>query len=494
MFPKIFSAKQMQKWDESTCAKQRINSWDLMEHAAIQFVNAILPYLKAEQRIHVFCGSGNNGGDGLAIARLLFQKKRDVHVFLCFPTELSHDCKKNLALINSFSTIDASTDFPEISESDCIIDALFGTGLNRELTLPMSVIVEKMNASNATIFSVDIPSGLFSDEMYLENQSVVKANYTFTFERPKKSFFLRESAQFVGDCQVLSIGLLPEFESNTPSEMYYLTMQGCQELVQPRKRFSHKGTYGHALLIAGSKGKMGAAILAGKAILRGGAGLVSAWIPSCGYEIFQVAVPEAMCYTDAEEAHISAIDISLDTYQALAIGPGLGQSEGVVSVIENVLKHAVCPIVIDADALNCLAFNNGFLNYLGKHCVLTPHPKEFERLTQPTSNSYERLELLKKFAKTHGCTVILKDSITCIAIPSGELFWNTTGNPGMATGGSGDVLTGIITGLLAQGYTPQNAAILGVYFHGKAGDLAAKQVGENQVIASDILASFRLGE
>lgn len=490
---KILSADQIKKWDQYTLEKESISSLDLMERAALQFVHAIVPFVHGKPTIHVFCGSGNNGGDGFAVARMLKEKGCPVHIyFIQTGKALSSECKHNQERISNFKLIATPNEFPKIKTDEIIIDALLGSGTSRPAEGILSELIQYLNHSDAKILSIDIPSGLPADEMPATNSEIIKACFTGTFERPKKTFFMKETAHFAGNWQVLPIGLNPHFLQQQQSIFHYLTEDFFQGIIQPRTKFSHKGTYGHGLLIAGSKGKIGSAILAAKAALRSGIGLLTADIPECGYTILQTAVPEAMCITDYNEDHITRISLDVEKFTSIGVGPGMGIHQGTKSVLETLFSTKLAPLVIDADALNVLAENPDLLDKIPSNTILTPHPKEFERLAGKSANSFERLDLQIGFAQTYQCIVILKDAITSIAFPDGSVYFNTTGNPGMATGGTGDVLTGIITGLLAQGYSPENAALVAVFFHGKAGDTAALQVGENQLIASDLIQYFRL--
>jgi NAD(P)H-hydrate epimerase len=281
----------------------------------------------------------------------------------------------------------------------------------------------------------------------------------------------------------------------TSKDDTYLLDNAIAKIVKTREKHSHKGTYGHSLIIAGSYGKIGAAVLASQACLRAGAGLLTTYIPKCGYEIVQISIPEAMCLTDENEHYISKLpDTTL--YSSIGIGPGIGKNPVTKTVTKTVIKQLFTsikkPIVIDADALNILSENNKLLEILPKNSILTPHRKEFERLVGKCKTLTECFEKQKQFAKKHTCIVVLKEANTCICNQEGKLFFNTSGNPGMATAGSGDVLTGIITGLLAQNYQPLEAALIGVYFHGKAGNEALQFKSESSLIASDIIDALKI--
>ena len=489
---KILSAKQIQSTDQFTIKNDGISSNNLMEKAAIKFVHSIVPFVHGKSFIHVFCGTGNNGGDGFAVARLLIEKGIQVQTYLLKSTNvLSIDCQINAEKLAQYKNIESTHDFPTIGTDDIVIDAILGSGLTRKTEGLTAALIDYLNNANCKILSIDIPSGLSCDDLPFD-APIIKANFTGTFEMPKKSFFIQESARFVGRWQVLPIGLNQKFIENQASDFHYLTQEFFNEIIYPREKFTHKGTYGHGLLIAGSKGKMGSAVLSASAAMRSGIGLITAHIPGCGYDIFQISVPEAMCETDDSIEFNTKLNLPIEKYDAIGVGPGMGIQSGTSAILTQLFTKSTKPIVIDADALNVLSENPIILAQIPKNSILTPHPKEFERLAGNSENTYQRLELLIQFAKKTACFVVLKDAITTIACPDGKVFFNTTGNPGMATGGAGDVLTGIILGLLAQGFSPQNAALMGVYFHGKAGDLAALHLGENHIIASDLIRYFRM--
>jgi NAD(P)H-hydrate epimerase len=375
---------------------------------------------------------------------------------------------------------------PRLSAGDITVDAIFGSGLNRPAEGIAAEVIDAINGSEATVVAVDIPSGLYVDS-YNSSQHIIKADYTVSFQLPKLSFLLPQNSRYVGEWHLTDIGLHPEGIKAAQATHFYITEDLIKGLVKKRDKYGHKGNFGHALIIAGSYGKMGAAQLAVKACLKTGVGLLTAYVPECGYQIMQMAVPEAMTLTDPDEKQISAIP-SLEKFTTIGIGPGLGTDEATIKAITALLQEYTQPMVIDADGLNILAKKQELLKCLPPDSILTPHPKEFERLAGETSNEYERLEVLEKFARHYQVVVVLKGAHSAIATPSGEVYFNSTGNPGMATGGTGDVLTGIITSLLAQKYAPAEAALLGVYFHGLAGDCAATEQGLNALTASDLIS------
>lgn len=488
----ILSDEQQRRADGHTILSEPISSIDLMERASKEFVKAIIPYIHGKQTIHVFCGTGNNGGDGLAVARLLHEKGCNVHTYLVmYSNQLSADAQLNLARLSDVHMVSEESQIPVIHHEHVVVDGLFGSGLTRPVVGLAASVISAINFSMARVLSIDVPSGLPCDELPFSEGAVVRAHFTATFERPKLTFFLPESEPYMLDWRVIPIGLNQQFIEEQPCEHYYLSEDIFQCKLLPRKRFSHKGTYGHGLLLAGSKGKMGAAVLAAKAALRSGIGLLTTHVPKCGYTIMQTSVPEAMCSVDRAEEQLTELP-EIHNISAIACGPGMGVSEQTAMVLDELFQKNTLPLVLDADALNTLAEYPNLLNRLPENTILTPHPKEFERLVGKTANSLDRLERLKAFSRKNHVVTVLKDAVTAVCLPSGRVYFNTTGNPGMATGGSGDVLTGMVLGLLAQGYSSENAALIAVYFHGRAGDHAAQLVGENAVIASDIVESIRI--
>lgn len=508
---KIFNVQQIRAADQYTIQHEPISSIDLMERASEAFVGWFknqIPY-SSSQTIHIFCGVGNNGADGLCIARLLEEDFYTLNVHIVrFSDKSSKDFRFNEKRLQEsaetpipVSNLYSTDDFPTtIQENDILVDAIFGSGLSRSIGGFTAEIIQKMNESVAKIVAVDIPSGLYADRQ--SEGIAVEADHTVSFQFPKLAFLLPQNHQFVGEWQVVDIGLHPEFLAQTSTPYHYLEAQDIATILKPKSKFSHKGTSGHALILAGSYGKIGAAVLTSKATLKAGAGLVTAYIPQCGYNILQISVPEVMCLTDLDNYCISQIppiensnsnsnfeaNYSKKTkYQAIAIGPGIGQNQRTQDALFHLLQTANQPLVLDADALNIIAKNDG-LPYIPKGSILTPHPKEFERLAGKTHNHFERLEKQRALAQKYGIVLLIKGAHTSIACPDGSVYFNSTGNPAMGTAGSGDVLTGIIAAFMAQGYSSEDAAILGVYLHGRAGDKAAKAKGN--ILASDLIAYF----
>jgi len=491
---KILSVEQVRQADAYTIANEPIASIDLMERAATQCFKWIHKKKPAGKTIRIFCGTGNNGGDGLVIGRLLAQKDYKVETYIVrFSDKCSDDFSVNLHRLQELRNVQVGEihqddTLPEISPGDLVIDAIFGSGLTKPVQGFAAKVIDHINASGAVVVAIDIPSGMFADQLPDPKAgSIIQADYTLTFQMPKLSFLFAESESFVGEWEVLPIGLHEDFIASEVSGYFVTEPDDVAPLLKARRRFSHKGTFGHALLIAGSYGKMGAAVLAAKGALRAGVGLLTVHVPDKGCKIIQTAFPEAMVSLDEDPEVFSGIKES-GTYNAIGIGPGIGVDSKTQGGLKLLIQNSSLPLILDADALNILGENKTWLSFLPAGSILTPHPKEFERLAGKSSDSLERLEMQQAFSKKYNVFVILKGAFTSITNPEGNCYFNPTGNPGMATAGSGDVLTGILLGLLAQGYSPLSTCLLGVYLHGLAGDLAAKKLGFESLIAGDIIA------
>ncbi|TDE16221.1 NAD(P)H-hydrate dehydratase [Dyadobacter psychrotolerans] len=487
---KIFKTEQIRQADAYTIANAPISSLDLMERASNTFVRWFCNQFVNTRPIGIFCGKGNNGGDGLAIARLLSEKAYQVKVYIVEHSEdASEDFHANFIRLENHLTsfkIHSEVDLPQIPANMVIIDAMLGSGLSRAATGILAEVIQKLNDAPNKIVSVDIASGLYADRQNEKEDAIIKPHCTVSFQFPKLAFMMPQNAEFVGNWFVADIGLSENFISATPTSYFYTDKSEAECKIIPRKKFSHKGTFGHGLILAGSHGKMGAAILSGRACLRSGIGLLSMHIPGCGYEIMQISIPEAMVTVDPDHKHLSKLP-QIESYSAIGIGPGVGKEKVTVQLLATLLKQIKTRLLIDADALNILSENPYLLDHLPEKTVLTPHPKEFQRLAGESKNEYERLELARDFAKKHKVIICLKGANTAVVLSNGDVHFNSTGNAGMATGGTGDVLTGIITSLLAQGYEPEDAAILGVYQHGLAGDKASEIKGQSAMIASDVI-------
>lgn len=490
---KIFRSKQIAEIDAYTIKHELVSSIDLMERAASKVFEWISDRYTFQQVFKIFVGPGNNGGDGLALARMLSSASFDVEVYILnVNKKMSVDCQVNLDRLKSLGRIpifeiSGVNDFPAISEKSVLIDALLGSGLSRPLDGLVKDVVNLINYSNAEVIAIDIPSGLFGEDNSLnEFINCIQADYTLSFQFPKLSFLFPENSNVVGLWKVLPIGLHSDIINGMETPYKLIDENFIRDLLKSRPRFSHKGTYGHGLLISGSYGKMGAAILASKGCLRSGVGLLSTHIPRLGYDIMQTAVPESMVSIDRSDIIFTEYP-DLENFDAIGIGPGIDTKCNSVRALEELIEECDKPLILDADALNILGAHSEMKKKLPKGSILTPHMKEFERILGASNGAFDRNERQRAFSKKQSVVLVLKGAFTAISDDKGRCYFNPTGNPGMATAGSGDVLTGIILSLLTQGYSSLNAALIGVYIHGLAGDLAAEEIGQDALIASDIV-------
>lgn len=489
---KILSTEQIRLLDQYTIEHENISSHALMERAAAACCEWIENHSSKAREIFIFCGPGNNGGDGLAIARMLFKSGYAVKAFILGNLKKKpDDFSKNLLLLAECAPeliveIATESNFPFISTKTLVIDALFGTGLSKPLQGLPQRLIDYINQTGADVLAIDLPSGLYADRLPDLKDAIIRANHTLSFELPKFSFMFPSVGKFVGSWHLLKIGLSQTCIDSLPCEQIYITKNEMNSLLKPREKFSHKGNLGHALLVSGSKGKMGAAVIAASACLRSGPGLLTVHVPNCGVGIIQTAAPEAMVIADELEERISEVKNN-NSYNAIGLGPGVGTGIEFKLALEKLLKKANCPMVLDADALNVISKHPELLDLLPENSILTPHVKEFERLTGKDSNEAERHELQKEFSRKYKVILVLKGAHTCITSIDGMVYFNSTGNPGMAKGGSGDALTGIILGLLAQAYSPLDAAQLGVFIHGLAGDKAKAKFTEYSMTAMDLV-------
>ncbi len=488
---KIFSAEQIYAADKTTIKKQDITGDELMERAAKQLFNWLHLRLQGDTvKIHLFCGIGNNGGDGLALARHLREHDYNITVYVVnYSKKRSADFLTNLKRLKDQEVwpefLEKGDELPEIDREDIVVDAVFGLGLNRPPDNWVVDLFEHLHRSQAFTLSVDIPSGLYTDRVPADSKTVVKANHTLSFQVPKLIFFLPETGIYTEQWEILDIGLDTEFLVNTETDYELIGQHEALSHYIPREKYSHKGTYGHSLIVGGSYGKIGAVHLAAKACLHAGSGLVTVYVPKCGYIPLQTNFPEAMVITDVDEEYISKIDFDISP-TVIGIGIGMGKHKKTAKAFAEFLDKNKIPLAVDADALNILSENKALLEKLPSKTILTPHPKELERLIGKWDNDFQKLEMAKVFSKKYDCVLVIKGSNT-ITIYNEKGYVNTTGNPGMATGGTGDVLTGIITGMIAQGYQPLQAAIFGVYLHGRAGDLSIEKTGYQALTASGVV-------
>jgi len=488
---KVFAANQIREIDEYTILHEPVASVDLMERAASGCVQWLVSNIMPGEKVIIFSGPGNNGGDGWAVARLLAERgfTRISLYLLQISNIISPDSVINRQRLEeqgkvAVHEISSRSDFPDIETQCIIIDALFGSGLSRPLEGLSGSLVRHLNESGSRIISIDIPSGLHADSAFDPGENIIKASDTLSFEFPKRSFFYAENAVFTGNWHIIPIGLHKKVVEEIHTPFHYLTRKDVQNIFRQRPRFSHKGTYGHAMLVAGSYGMLGAAILCGRACLRAGVGLLTIHTTADCYPILQGAVPESVFQISDG---VSSDQTLKKGYSAAGIGPGIGVTETSIKALESLIKSCECPLVLDADALNILAANPGMLGLLPGNTILTPHPGEFDRLAGHSANGKARNLLQLEFARKYKAIVVLKGAYSSIAMPDGTCHFNSTGNPGMATPGSGDVLTGVILSLLAQGYRPEHAALMGTCIHGLAGDMAASEISMQALIASDII-------
>lgn len=484
---KLLSAKQFQEWDAYTISHEPISSIELMERAALICTEYIVKHFSINKSIRIFCAKGNNGGDGLSIARLLIGQGYPVTIYILELGKIgSADFQTNLHRLHSFTTdihflqsIDA---FPTIQIGDIIIDALYGTGLNAMIDGISKSLIEFLNLSGAEIISIDIPSGLFVDQSSKGN-AIIQATTTLSFQSLKLCFLAAENATYIGNLQILDIQLQKEFLQNLSTEFELIEEEKLRLIFKPRNEFAHKGIFGHALLIAGSEGKMGAAILSARAAMRSGLGMLTVAIPSqTNFEI-HASLPEAMVLDRDNES------IDFEKFTTIGIGPGLGTDPDAEALLKMVIEKFKKPLLIDADAINIIAANPTWLSQVAPDSILTPHPKEFDRLFGKNENEFERWRKAVQLSNQYQLTIVVKGHHTLIA-SKGKAYFNNTGNVGLAKAGSGDSLSGIITALLAQGYASAVAALLGVYIHGLAADLALDFQSPESLLASDTIESI----
>ncbi len=490
---KILNAAQIRELDKYTINNEPVSSADLMERASKKCYEWIRHKLSKKRHVKVFCGMGNNGGDGLVIARMLAGNGFQVQVFRVVHMEQASEDfminEKRLTGIRNLNyvSLEEGDDLPALSSGDLVIDAILGSGLARPLEGWLAKVVQHINASDAVVVSVDFPTGLFCEDNRHNNpKNIIRASHTLSFQFPRLAFMFPSNEQYLGSWHLIDIGLHPEGVRLAETKYHYLQASDIRMLYRHRRKFAHKGHFGHAYLMAGSYGKVGAAILSARAAIRTGAGLLTVHLPQCGYQSIQTAVPEAMCIPDQHPHFISEVP-DLNGYNVAGVGPGTGTDEQTARALKLLIQNTTTPMVIDADALNILSENLTWCGFLPKSSVFTPHPGEFDRIAGKTTDDHDRLDKAVELAHRFQVFIVLKGAHTVIVCPDGRCYFNSTGNPGMATGGSGDVLTGMILGWMAQNYTPLHACLLGVYLHGRAGDLAASRKGQEGLTASDVI-------
>ena len=491
---KLLTGAQFKELDQYTIERESISSLDLMERAATAVAEELTQRWDRSTHFYIFAGPGNNGGDALAVARMLTEKGYQTTIYLFNINEsLNEECAFNKECLPEqnnikFYEVHNQFTFPNIDpQKDVIIDGLFGTGLNKPLHGGFASLAQSINKSNVPVVSIDIPSGLMcEDNTYNDRNTIVRASLTLTMQIPKLSFFFPENQQFLGELKVLDIQLDLSFLKNAPSNMYLLEQTTACMLLKKRNAFAHKGNMGHALVVAGKYGMAGAAVLCAKACMKSGAGKVSVHTPRKNNDIIQIAVPEAIMNLDLDEEIISSVK-ETDSYQALVVGPGIGTDEITAFAMRDFMLQQKLPLVLDADALNILGNHKEWIQDIPAHSILTPHPKELANLIGKCKDSYEQLIKARNLAISQKLYIVIKGHYSIICMPNGMVLFNSSGNAGMATAGSGDVLSGILVSLLAQGYHTEEAVLLGVYLHGLAGDYAAKDLEEECVMASDLI-------
>ena len=496
---KILSVSQLQDAETQIMEQENLSSIDLMERAAKSFIATLNKKIKSSSHYLIFCGKGNNGGDGLAIARLLAENENEVEVYIVEHSKKSSpDFEINLnrlkenpdIKLNYIQNTESLQDIPVPNSKSLIIDALLGTGTKKKTSGVLQDTIKKINSWEVITVSVDLPSGLLVDEFNdPKSKQIIEADFTISFQLPKLAFFFPENYRFTGDVFICDIGLDTHFMESCTSDYYLTEKKEIKNLLSPRPRFAHKGNFGHVLLLAGSKGKMGAALLASESCLRSGSGLLTVHIPQCGYTILQSRLPEAMVNADKNENFISEFP-RLENFDAIGVGPGIDIEKITSNCLKSIIQNANCPLVLDADALNILSQNKTWISFLPAETIITPHPTEFDRLAGKHTSGFERLQTAREWAKKHQLIIVLKGAYTSIIFPDGSVQFNSSGNPALAKGGTGDVLCGMITGLIARGYKPPIAALIGVYVHGLAGEMASEKMSEESVLASDVIAKI----
>lgn len=487
---KILSAQQTREADQHTISHEPISSLDLMERASRAFVSRFVALVKPDLKVTIVCGPGNNGGDGLAIARMLKEEGYQVQCYLLeFSNRLSVDCEANLNQLEGVLPVERINSKEQFTlTKGVVIDAVFGSGLNRPVNGFPAEVINIINESKLPVVAVDIPSGLFADEVELTG-AIVKARLTITFELPKLTFLIPETGGFVGEWEAVDIGLDQEFLQSQESGFQLIEQSFVAQLMPERPKFGHKGVFGRVQMVAGSLGKMGAALLCGEACLKSGAGLLTLHVPAVGLNVVQTGLKEAMATVDDCEEYVSDVPL-MESANVICAGPGLGTHKETAKAMKDLLRASSQPMVLDADALNIIAANPGLMKHVPKGSVLTPHVGEFERIFEKHAHGLGRIETMRKESVTNGLILVLKGAHTAVSSPDGQVYFNTTGNAGMATAGSGDVLAGVITGLMAQGLNGRDAAVAGVFLHGMAGDLAKNKVGKTSLVASNLLSEL----
>lgn len=489
---KLFLTDNIKLLDSKTISYEPITSLQLMERATTYCFDWICNNIELNRKIAVFAGIGNNGGDALAIARMLCNIDKEVEVFfVLFSDKITDDCNENLKSIVNLKIpiiyINPKKDIITLNLHDTlIIDGIFGSGLSKPIDGWVAEVIKSINESNSEVISIDMPSGLFGEDNTNKGQ-IVKATHTLTLEQPKLSQLFAENSEFIGDLHIVPIGLHPQAKLEISTMFNYLQQSDIKLLIKSRSKFSHKGTFGHAYIFAGKYGMMGANVLATKAAYRTGCGLVTSHVPVKGVDIVQVSVPEALLSIDESDYILTSISDNINDYSAVLFGPGVGCKCNTVKAFKRLLEIVKVPLVIDADGLNIISDNKEMLDSLPINTILTPHPKEFERIFGKFDDPFKRVVFMQKECIDRQINIVYKGANTIIVTSKGECFFNSTGNSGLATGGSGDVLSGIIVSLLAQGYSCTETMQIGVWIHGLAADIAVGDLCEHSLMAHDVI-------
>lgn len=492
---KLFTNDNIRAIERYSIEHDGVTEYDLVDRVAEGVVSEINSRWRPNKHTVIFAGPGNNGADALAVARRLAETgfKPSVYLFNIGGNKLSATCRRYRdELLSSWSSIAFSEvvsrfTIPEINSSTLVIDGLFGSGLRDQLTGGFMALVRYINESNASVVSIDVPSGLFADwNGNSLSRNIVHADLTLCVQFPRISFFLSDNAEIVGEWKILDIGLSREAIASTPTNFHLVEEVEVKRLLRRRTEFCSKADFGSCRIIAGRYGMAGASVLACRGAIRSGVGKVTLHAPQCAFEVIQSSVPEALFEADRDKIMLTDAHTS-HRYDAEGIGPGLGTDDMTVNAVESYLKNiAQRPVVIDADAINCMAIRPSMLNHVPQLSVLTPHAGEFDRLFGEQSTAESRLIKAIDVSAYHNILILLKGRYTALVRPDGKVYFNSSGSPALATAGSGDVLTGVITSLMAQKYKPEVSALLGAYIHGVAGELAAEDHGQYGVTASDV--------
>lgn len=491
---KIFTNDNIKAIERMSHESLKINEAEVARRMGEGSAGEIALRWRSSKHTVIFAGPGTNGAYALATARALMQQGFNpvIYLFNINGKKLTTTCRAMRdELMDDFPEatlreVVREFNVPELNGTTLVIDGLFGSGLRAPLEGGFQSLVRYINESQATVVSLDVPSGMFPDwNPHAIARNIVHASLTLSVQFPHLAFFFSENAELVGEWRTIDVGMSREAVAATPTPYHLVEMPEVSHLLKPRKEFSSKADYGNAIIFAGSQGMMGASIFAALGALRAGVGKLTMHVPQCGVDVMQTRVPEAMCLADASRAMLTDMT-QVRPFNACGVGPGIGTSNATIAALEKLLKSSEHPMVIDADALNCIAESPNLLNFVPKLSVLTPHAGEFDRLFGQHTGDEARVHKALEMSRHYNILIVLKGRYTALIRPDGKVYFNSSGTPALATPGSGDVLTGVITGLMAQGYKPEVSALLGVFVHGRAGELAADVQGLYGVLASDV--------